>query len=103
MNILRLAVPAVVAAAALAGCYAYFLAPPPRVEAEEQSAPTAPDVTSAPAAAPEIVGKRRTAEDFERAAEAILKRLPDVQAAARSDELPIIGRIPIPKRRPIPR
>ena len=101
MSIFRLTVPAVVVAAALAGCFAYFVAAPPRVEAEEQSAPTAPDVASSTAATPAIVGKRR--EDFERAAEAILKRLPDAQASARTDELPIIGHVPLPKRRPIPR
>jgi hypothetical protein len=102
MNILRLAVPAVVAAAALAGCYAYFVAPPLRVEAEEQPTPTAPDAINAAAAAP-VIGKRRTAEDFERAAEAILKRLPDVQASVLADGPPIIGHVPLPKRRPIPR
>jgi hypothetical protein len=103
MSILRLVVPAVVIAAALAGCFAYFVTPQPRVEAEEQPTPTLPDVTSSTAATPEIVGQRRTAEDFERAAEAILKRLPDALADASIDNPPIIGRIPLPKRRPIPR
>jgi hypothetical protein len=35
--------------------------------------------------------------------EAILERLPKAQASARTDELPIIGHIPLPKPRPIPR
>jgi hypothetical protein len=94
---------AVLVAAALAGCFAYFVSPPPRVEAERPSAPTAPAVTRSTAATPTIVDQHRTAEEFERAAEAILKRLPDVQASARADELPIVGHIPLPKRRPIPR
>jgi hypothetical protein len=47
--------------------------------------------------------QKQTADDFLRAAQEILKRLPDTQASARSDELPIVGHIPLPKRRPIPR
>ena len=103
MSILRLAVPAVVAAAALAGCITYFVTPPPPVEADAQPAPTAPHVTSSTAATSAIVGRYRNAEDFERAARAILKRLPDAQASVPTDELPIIGHVPLPKRRPIPR
>jgi hypothetical protein len=91
--------------AALAVGFTYFVAkPPPRaVEAEEPSAPAAPDVTCSVAGTPTIIGQHRTAEDFERAAKEILKRLPDAEASARSDELPIVGHIPMPKRRPIPR
>jgi hypothetical protein len=103
MRILRLAVPAVVAAAALAGCFAYFVTPPPLVEADAQPAPTARDVTRAAAGTPARVGQDRSAEDFLRAAEAILRPLSDAQASARTNELPILGHIPLPKRRPIPR
>jgi hypothetical protein len=98
---LRLAILAVLAAAALAACFAYFVTPPPLVEADEQSAPTVADVPSSTAVAPEIFGKFRTEEDFERAAKTILKRLPDAQASADIDQP--IGRIPLPKRRPFPR
>jgi hypothetical protein len=103
MSILRLAVPAVVAAAALAGCFTYFVTPPPRVEADAQPTPTARDVTGAAAGTPARAGRDRSAEDFLRSAEAILRPLSNAQAASRIDELPIIGRIPLPKRRPIPR
>jgi hypothetical protein len=103
MSSLRLAVAALVVAAALAGGITYFVTVPPRVEAEKPSAPIASEVTSSMADTPTIVGQRRTAEDFERAAKEILKRLPEAQASARTDELPILGRIPLPKRRPIPR
>jgi hypothetical protein len=102
MSSLRLAVAALVVAAAMAGGITYVTAPP-RVEAEKPSAPIASEVTSSMADTPTIVGQRRTAEDFERAAKEILKRLPEAQASARTDELPILGRIPLPKRRPIPR
>jgi hypothetical protein len=103
MRILRLAVPAVVAAAALAGCFTYFVTPPPRVEAEAQPAPTARGVLAAAPVTPAHVGQDRSAEDFLRAAEAILRPLSNAQAASRIDELPIIGHVPLPKRRPIPR
>jgi hypothetical protein len=47
--------------------------------------------------------EQQAAAAFERAAETILKRLPDAQASAGADEPPITGHIPLPKRRPIPR
>jgi hypothetical protein len=92
---------AVLFAAAFAGCFTYYVTSPPRVEAEQRLVPTPPDAVGSAAGKPTKIGER--AEDYERAAEAILKRLPDAQASARTDELPIIGRIPLPKRRPIPR
>jgi hypothetical protein len=103
MSILRLAVPAVVVAAALAGSFTYFVSPPPRVEAEQRAAAPARDATGTAAAKPPSIGQDRSAEDFLRAAEAILRPLSSAQASARTDELPIIGHIPLPKRRPIPR
>lgn len=99
----RLIIPVVLVAAALAWGVTYFVTPPPRVEAEQPSTPTGNDMTSSTANTPTIVRQRRSAEEFERAAEAILKRLPDAEASARTNELPIIGHIPLPKRRPIPR
>jgi hypothetical protein len=103
MSILRLAVPAVAVSAGLAGCFTYFVSPPPRVEAERRSAAPVRDVIGTPAGAPARIGQDRSAEDFLRAAEAILRPLSNAQAASRIDELPIIGHIPLPKRRPIPR
>jgi hypothetical protein len=103
MSILRLAVPAVVVAAALAGSFTYFVSPPPRVEAEQRAAAPARDATGTAAAKPPSIGQDRTAEDFLRAAEAILRPLSGAQASARPDELPIIGHVPLPRRRPIPR
>jgi hypothetical protein len=103
MSILRLAVPAVAISAGLAGCLTYFVSPPPRVEAEQRSAAPARDVTGTAAGTPARVGQDRSAEDFLRAAEAILRPLSDAQASARTNELPILGHIPLPKRRPIPR
>jgi hypothetical protein len=101
----KLVVPMILGAAALAGSLVYFVIPPPapRLEVQEPSAPTAFDMTSSMTSTPLIVGQRRTAEEFERAAKEILKQLPNAQASAHTDEVPIIGHIPLPKRRPIPR
>jgi hypothetical protein len=92
---------AVLVAAVLAGCFTYFVTSPPRVEPRQRLPPTAPDVTASAPSAPAIIVQG--AEDFQRAAEAILKRVPDALAYAGADEPPITGHIPLPKRRPIPR
>jgi hypothetical protein len=78
MSILRIAVPAVVVAAALAGSFTYFVSPPPRVEAEQRSVAPARDVTAA-ASTPARIGQDRRAEDFLRAAEVILRPLANAQ------------------------
>ena len=103
MSILRLAVPAVVVAAALAGSFTYLVSPPPPVEAEQRSAAPAREMTGTAAGTPVRIAQDRRAEDFLRAAEAILRPLSSAQASVRTDELPIMGHIPLPKRRPIPR
>jgi hypothetical protein len=83
--------------------FTYFVSPPPRVEAEQRAAAPARDPTGTAAAKPPSIGQDRSAEDFLRAAEAILRPLSSAQASARTDELPIIGHVPLPRRRPIPR
>ena len=103
MSILRLAVPAVVVAAAFAACFAYFVSPTPGLEAEQRSAAPAREMTGTAADTPVRIAQDRRAEDFLPAAEAILRPLSSAQASARTDELPIIGHVPLPKRRPIPR
>jgi hypothetical protein len=103
MKSLRLAVPTVLVAAVLAGCFTYFVTSPPRLEPGQRLPPPAPDVTASAPSPPAIIVQGRSAEDFQRAAEAILKRLPDTLAYAGADEPLITGHIPLPKRRPIPR
>ena len=44
MITLRLAIPAVLAAAAVAGCFTYFVTPPTRVEADQRLPPTVPNL-----------------------------------------------------------
>ena len=97
----RVVIIGVLVAAALAGGFAYFVTPPPRIEAEQRSAPTAPDVTDTATQKPTKIIQRLSAEDYARAAEALLKQLPDAQASAPADDLPTIGHIQ--RRRQIPR
>jgi hypothetical protein len=104
MITLRLAIPAVLAAAAVAGCITYFVTPAPleQVKADQPLPPT--NVTSRPDSGIARNIQRATTEDridaFERAAEAILKRAQNATASAADAPL-IIGRIPLPKPRPI--
>jgi hypothetical protein len=105
---LRLAVPAVLVAAALAGCFTYFVTPAPQVEGDQRLSPTAPDMTGPDTGTPTNIDRRPSSEEqvakaFKQAATAILRRAPDAQASAGTNELPITGHIPLPKRHPIPR
>jgi outer membrane PBP1 activator LpoA protein len=94
---LRLAVPAVLLAAALAGCFTYFVNPSPPVEADQRLPPSLSptNIDQHPAA------KEQAAAAFERAAAAIIRRAEYAQASA--NEPPITGHIPLPRRRPLPR
>ena len=101
---LRLIVPAVLAASAATGCISYFVTPLAQVETDERLPPTLPNVISPTAGASTSI--ERTSEEekaaaaFQQAAEAILRRAPNTRA---SDQPPITGHIPLPRRRPIPR
>jgi hypothetical protein len=104
----RFAVPAVLVAAAVAACFTYFVTPPPPIEADQRLPPTAPDMTGPNPGTPTNIDQRPSAEEqaavaFQQAAAAILRQTPDAQASAGTNELPITGHIPLPKRRPIPR
>jgi len=106
---LRLAVPAVLVAAVLAGCFTYFVTPLLRIEADRQLPPATPDLKGPDLAIPTNVGhpgpsaEEQAAAAYQRAAAAILKKLPDARASAAIDEPPIKGHIPLPTGRPIPR
>ena len=107
MTSLRLAVPTVLLAAAVAGCITYFVtpAPPQPIEADQRSPPTVPNVTGRPASETSTNIQRPSTEDyidaFQRAAEAILKRAQNATASAGTDKPLITGPIPLPRRRPI--
>jgi hypothetical protein len=106
---LRLAVSAVLVAAILAGCFAYFVTPPPlpRVELNQRLPPAVPDLRGSDRAGPTNIDQRRRADEraaaFHKAAAAILRRAQYAQASAGTDDSSITGHIPLPKRRPVPR
>jgi hypothetical protein len=101
---LRLAVPAILAAA-VAGCFAYLVTPPQIRGDDHQPSSTVPNFTgpgtTASTSPDRSPAEEKAAEAYQQAAEEILRRLPNLQASAGPDEQPITGRIPLPKRRPI--
>jgi hypothetical protein len=104
----RLVVPAVLVAAAIAGCLTYFVTPSPPVEAVQRIPPTSPDIRGPDRTTRTSIDQHSSAEAeakaaFERAAAAILRRAPDLQASAGANEPPTAEHIPLPKRRPRPR
>jgi hypothetical protein len=108
MNSLRLVVAAVLAAAAVAWCVTYFVsaAPQQRIEADQRSPPTLPSAKGRPDPGVSTNIQPPSTEDdiaaYKRAADAILKRAQNAKAS--TDEPPLVtGRIPLPKRRPLPR
>ena len=101
---LRFAVPAVLVAAVMAGCFTYLVGPPP-LAGDDQRMPPTGKVPGAETAVPIVhpPGGEDKADAFLRAARAILKEVPNAQASADTDQPPITGHIPLPKKRPIPR
>jgi hypothetical protein len=109
MVALRYAVPAILAAAAAAGCFIYFVTPPSaRVEADQRLPPAVlysrgPSTTASTGIDQRLSADEKAAAAYEKAAAAILRRAANARASAGADELPITGPIPLPKRRPITR
>ena len=103
----RFAVLTVLVAAAVAGCITYFAtpAPPQPIEADQRSPPTAAIATArSDSGVSRNIQPPSTEDDitaYQRAADAILKRAQNAKASA--DEPLFTGRIPLPKRRPVPR
>ena len=105
----HLIISAIVTAAALAGCFAYLLRPPIAWVAVDQHPRHGKLTLSIPETTASIGSDRQPIENdkeamaYLEAAKAILRRAPTAQASARANEIPIRGRIPLPKKRPIPR
>lgn len=100
----RLIVPAVLVAAAIAGGLTYFVTPSPPVEAVQQLPPP-PDISGPDTGTRANIDQHSSAEEeakaaFERAAAAILRRAPDLQASTGANKPPTAEHIPLPKRRP---
>jgi hypothetical protein len=105
---LRLAVLIMLAAAVVAACFTYLIAPPSPVEADHRAPPVASSSGVQYTPVPMGIGRvandeEKTAAAFQRAADEILKRAANLQASATPDGLPIGGKVPLPRRRPIPR
>jgi hypothetical protein len=106
---LRFAVLAILVAAALAGCFTFFVVPLARIDADQRLPATAPptlidrsEPLTAHASQPSTA-EQQAAAAFERAAKIILNRVPDALAYAGSDQPQITGHVRLPKKRPIPR
>jgi hypothetical protein len=96
---LRFAVPAVLVAAALAGCFTYFVPP---VTPTPQLPEKMPELRMGIPANVDPPKIQERADDFLQAAQAILQKEPNAQASADKPTV-ITGHIPLPKKRPIPR
>ena len=110
---LRFTIPATLAAVAVAGCFTYFVTQPAWVEADAPlpavRLPPAVLYSTGPSArASTGIDQPSNADEqaaaaYQKAAEAILRRAPNSRASAIIDELPMTGRIPLPKKRPLAR
>jgi hypothetical protein len=106
MIYLRLAIPAILAAAAVAGCFTYFVASPAIVEVEPSFRPTMSPLKGGAAAETSkgvdqpTSANEKAALAYRQAAEAILRRAQNARADARTDLPPITHPIPLPKKRP---
>lgn len=105
---MRLAAPAVLVAAAVAGCFTYLVSPPiARVEVDQRSPPDRLDLKGPDRTASASADQRHPSVDeqaaaaYLEAAKAILRKAPTAQASA--DQPLVVGPIPLPKRRPIKR
>lgn len=99
---LRLAIPVVLFAATVAACLTYFITLPLPAEPDRPAIPALPSRLLDTAAPKKLSDdEEKAVAAFQRAADVILKRAENL--AASTPELPIKGRIPLPRKRPIPR
>jgi hypothetical protein len=98
---LRLAVPAVLFAAASAGCFTYFVPAPAQVTASPQLPEKMPESRTGNPANINPPKVQERADDFLQAAQAILKQEPNALASV--DKPAVTGHVHLPKKRPLPR
>jgi hypothetical protein len=102
----RLILPAVLIAAAIAACLTYFATLSPPVESVQllpltSAAMKGPDGVTQANIDQHSSAEERAKAAFERAAEAILRRAPDLQASASEPAGAV--HVPLPKSRPLQR
>ena len=106
---MHLIISAVLAAATVAACVTYLVHSPVGRDKDEHrlyvSRPTSsdPDTTASIGFGRHPAHNDKAATAYLEAAKAILRQVPIAQASASADQLPIKGRIPLPRKRPIPR
>jgi hypothetical protein len=106
---LRFAVPAVLAAAVVAGCFTYFAAPSGRIETDPPLRPAMRSSTDRLEVGASLRSdhqpgtEQKAATAYHQAAEAILRRAQSVQANVGAEVPPITGPVPLPRKRPLPR
>jgi hypothetical protein len=115
MVTLRFAVPAIITAAAVAACLSYFviMSLPAPLETDARllnvRLPVGKFDATSPSASESTEVDQLSKEDelaaaaFQKAAEQILRRAPNSRASAFTNELPMTGQIPLPRKRPIAR
>ena len=115
MVTLRFAVPAIITAAAVAVCLSYFviMTLPARFETDARllnvRLPVGVFDAPSPSASESTEVDQPSNEDdlaaaaYQKAAEEILRRAPNTRASAFTNELPMTGQIPLPRKRPIAR
>jgi hypothetical protein len=89
---MRLAVPAVLFAAAVAGCFTYFVRPLPLVTVAPQLPEKMPELSAGIPTNIDRPKAQEKADDFLQAAQAILKQEPNAQASV--DKPIVTGHIP---------
>jgi len=105
----HLVISAVLAAATVAACITYIVHPPIARDKDElrprlaRPALSGPDTTASIGGGRHPVPNDKAAIAYLEAAQAILRQVPIAQASASADQLPLKGRIPLPRKRPIPR
>jgi hypothetical protein len=105
----HLVISAIATAATLAGCFTYWVYPPAgRIEDDKR-----PYVTKLASGRPETAASKevdrypaeseKAAAAYLETAQTILRRAPTAQASVSVDGIPITERVPLPRKRPIPR
>jgi cytochrome c-type biogenesis protein CcmH/NrfG len=104
----HLLISAILTSAAVAGCITYLLRPPMAFEVNQQPHVTRlslsdPDAAISKAAAKHPIENEKAAIAYLEVAQEILRRAPLAQASASTDQLIFTARVPLPRKRPIPR
>jgi hypothetical protein len=100
---------AVLAAGIVAACVTYLIHPPVARDKDEHQLHLGrhtlsdPDTTASIGFDRHPVHNDKAATAYLEAAQAILRQVPIAQASASADQVAIKGRIPLPRKRPIPR